>query len=223
MMVWGITRALPKGPCFDGPFLIMAERERVSPAQPIAAHTAWPTCSVVAGAPEGRRSAVTCPLVSTVSIARSTAAASSFNPKLYSSMAATEPMAPSGLALFCPAISGADPWTGSYSPTQAPDGLAVADRSRRQHADRARQHRAFVAQNVAEHVLRQHDIEAPRVQHQLHGAVIHQQVVKRHIAEIPSRSRPPRAARAANFRARSIYRPRSLSCGAPAPGGRPCG
>ena len=56
-------------------------------------------------------------------MARFTAAASSFKPKLYSSIAATEPIAPSGLALFCPAISGAEPCTGSYSPTQAPDGF----------------------------------------------------------------------------------------------------
>src|ERR1700681_3556793 len=79
--------------------------------QPIAAHTASPTCSVVAGAPEGRKSAVTFPLSSTASIAFSTAEASSFKPKLYSSMAPTEPMAPSGFALFCPAISGAEPCT----------------------------------------------------------------------------------------------------------------
>ncbi len=38
-------------------------------------------------------------------------------------MAATEPMAPSGLALFCPAMSGAEPCTGSYNPTHAPDGF----------------------------------------------------------------------------------------------------
>jgi hypothetical protein len=48
----------------------------------MAAQTACPTCSVVAGAPEGRKSAVTLPLASTASIARSTAAASSFKLKL---------------------------------------------------------------------------------------------------------------------------------------------
>src|ERR1017187_9382606 len=92
-------------------------------AQPIATHTDSPTCSVVAGAPEGRKSAVTLPLARTDSMADSTADDSSFNPKLYSSMAATEPIAPSGLALFCPAMSGAEPWTGSYRPTHAPEGF----------------------------------------------------------------------------------------------------
>ena len=45
-------------------------------------------------------------------MAASTAAAYSSKPKLQESMAATEPMAPSGLALFCPAMSGAEPSTG---------------------------------------------------------------------------------------------------------------
>src|SRR5271157_1347451 len=45
-------------------------------------------------------------------MAASTAAASSSKPKLQESMAATEPMAPSGLALFRPAMSGAEPSTG---------------------------------------------------------------------------------------------------------------
>src|SRR5207237_2430969 len=85
--------------------------------------TAAPTCSVVAGVPAGLRSAVTLPLLGTASIAAFTAAASFVNPKLYSSIAATEPIAPNGLALFCPAISGAEPCTGSYNPTQAPDAF----------------------------------------------------------------------------------------------------
>src|SRR5262249_24683879 len=88
-----------------------------------ASQTAAPTCSVVAGLPAGRRSAVTVSLFKTASMAAFTAAASLVNPKLYSSMAATEPIAPSGLALFWPAISGAEPCTGSYNPTQTPDGF----------------------------------------------------------------------------------------------------
>src|SRR5471030_2354632 len=87
--------------------------------QPIAAHTASPTCSVVAGGPEGRRSAVTLPLCSTASMAASTAEASFFKPKLYSKRAPTEPMEPSGLALCWPAMSGAEPCTGSYRPTRS--------------------------------------------------------------------------------------------------------
>src|SRR3984957_1044881 len=90
---------------------------------PRVAHTASPTCSVVAGAPVGLRSAVTVPLPNTTSMAELTAAASSCKPKLYSSSAATEPMDPRGLARFCPAMSGAEPCTGSYRPTHAPDAL----------------------------------------------------------------------------------------------------
>ena len=74
-----------------------------------AAHTASPTCSVVAGVaggPQvrghvGRDSA---PLPSRVH-----GGGFFFSPKLYSSIAATEPIAPSGLALFWPAMSGAEP------------------------------------------------------------------------------------------------------------------
>src|ERR1700685_878026 len=60
----------------------------------IASATASPTSEVVAGLPEGFKSAVTRPELSTVSTARFTAAASCFSPKLYSSSAATEPIAP---------------------------------------------------------------------------------------------------------------------------------
>src|SRR5688572_3911859 len=91
----------------------------------MAAHTAAPTSLVVAGLPAGRRSAVTLPLFNTFSIAPYTADASFIRPKLYSSIAATDPIAPSGLALFWPAISGADPCTGSYSPTHTPDGFSA--------------------------------------------------------------------------------------------------
>src|SRR6202041_972086 len=89
----------------------------------IASATASPTSAVVAGLPAGFKSAVTRPELSTVPTARFTAAASSFNRKLYSSIAATDPIAPNGLALLCPAMSGAEPCTGSYSPTHAPDGF----------------------------------------------------------------------------------------------------
>src|SRR3984893_2405481 len=87
-----------------------------------AAQTASPTSLVVADGPVGFRSSVTRPLFNTCSIARFTALASSTKPKLYSSIGATDPIAPKGFALFCPAISGADPCTGSYRPTQTPLG-----------------------------------------------------------------------------------------------------
>src|SRR5579863_6924562 len=87
------------------------------------AATASPTSEHDADLPSGFKSAVTLPDASTASTARFTAAASSVNPKLYSSIAATDPIAPSGFALFCPAMSGADPCTGSYNPVHAPDAL----------------------------------------------------------------------------------------------------
>ena len=65
---------------------------------------------------------MTRPLSSTALTASLIAAASSARPKLYSSMAAAEPIAASGLALPCPAMSGADPCTGSYRPRHAPLG-----------------------------------------------------------------------------------------------------
>src|SRR5205814_9037016 len=74
----------------------------------IASLTARSTSSVVAGLPFGFRSAVTWPDASTLPMAAFTAAASCIRQNVYSSIAATLPMAPSGFALFCPAISGAD-------------------------------------------------------------------------------------------------------------------
>src|SRR5262249_6216121 len=85
-----------------------------------ASATASPTSVVVAGLPLGLRSAVTRPDASTLPTASFTAAASFTSPKLYSSMAATLPIAPSGLALFWPAMSGAEPCTGSYRPFFSP-------------------------------------------------------------------------------------------------------
>src|ERR1017187_7660879 len=91
-------------------------------------------------------------------------------------------------------MSGAEPCTGSYNPTQTPDGLRppsdaegsmpidpASMRRRGQHADRSGQHGALVAEDVAEHVLRQYDVETARIQDQLHRAVIDQQVIQRHI------------------------------------------
>ena len=59
--------------------------------------------------------------------------------------------------------------------------LASAERRRGQHADRSGQHGALIAEDVAEHVLRQYDVEAARIQDQLHRAVIDQQMIQRHI------------------------------------------
>src|ERR1039458_2369905 len=143
-----------------------------------ASQIASPICDVEAGAPFGFRSAVTWPLFRTRSMAWFTAAASSSNPKLYSSIAATLPIAPSGFALFCPAMSGAEPCTGSYRPVKAPDGRRSPSEAEGSLPMEPRQNRALVAQDVAEHILGDNDVEARRVQHQLHGAVVHQNMLQ---------------------------------------------
>ena len=61
---------------------------------------------------------------------------------------ATLKIVPTGLAMPLPAMSGAEPWMGSYSPR-----LPSPRRRRGQQAQRARQHRRLIRQDVAEHVL----------------------------------------------------------------------
>src|SRR5580658_1241732 len=73
------------------------------------------------------RSAVRTPEVSTRATAFSTPAASTSNPNECRNIMATDKIAPSGFAIPFPAISGADPCTGSYNPT-APPTLADARR-----------------------------------------------------------------------------------------------
>ena len=55
-------------------------------------------------------------------------------------------------------------------------GVARAQRGRRQHADRARQLRRFVGQDVAEQIVGDDDVELLRVAHELHGAVVGEDV-----------------------------------------------
>ena len=50
----------------------------------------------------------------------------------------------------------------------------AAKACRRQHADGAGEHRRLVAQNIAEHIGRDDDIELPGIADQLHGAVVDQ-------------------------------------------------
>jgi hypothetical protein len=54
-------------------------------------------------------------------------------------------------------MSGALPWLGSYKAL-----AALVQRRRRQHADRAGQHRRLVGQDVAEHVAGDDHVEALR-------------------------------------------------------------
>ena len=76
----------------------------------------------------------------------------------------------------CPAMSGAEPWIGSYRPL--PRGV---ERRRRQHADRARQHRRLVGQDVAEDVAGDDHVELLRVAHQLHRRVVDVHVRQRDV------------------------------------------
>ena len=52
------------------------------------------------------------------------AASSSLSPREYFNSIPTERMVAMGLALFCPAMSGAEPWMGSYIPREVADRLA---------------------------------------------------------------------------------------------------
>ena len=81
----------------------------------------------------------------------------------------------------CPAPSRAPAHT---SPTQAPDGFFSPMRSRRQHADGSSQHRSLITQDIAEHVLGDQHVEAPRIQDQLHRAVVHQQMIQRDVRKL---------------------------------------
>ncbi len=147
---------------------------------PIASQTARPTSSVVAGLARGRRSAVTQPEATTSSIAFAIAAASRAGRNC--SRASPPPIRWRRAGSRCPGRR-------CRAPTRAPARTGRPRRPRaggrrstpRQHADGARQHRALVAQDVAEHVLGQHDVEAARVEDQLHRAVVHQEVVERHV------------------------------------------
>ena len=57
-------------------------------------------------------------------------------------------------------------------------GLLRANRSRGQHANGTGQHGAFIAQNIAEHVLHYYDVETLRVEYELHRAVVDQQMIE---------------------------------------------
>ena len=61
-------------------------------------------------------SAVLSPFASTCCTARSIRSACAGSAREYLNIIATEMMVANGLAIFFPAISGADPWIGSYIP-----------------------------------------------------------------------------------------------------------
>ena len=126
---------------------------------------AVPTC-VSSAWPEAR-SGVRNPCSSTRSTADSTAAAASSISSEWRSISATDPNVASGFAIPWPAMSGAEPCTGSYRPGPSAPRLA-----RRKQPDRARDHRGLVGEDVAEHVLGEEDVEVGGARDQLHGGVV---------------------------------------------------
>ncbi len=105
------------------------------------------------------------PLVSTVSIARTTAAAASGWPR-WSSIIAPDQIWPIGLAMPRPAMSGAEPWTGSNIEGNVALGVDVG---RGRDADRAGHRRAQVGEDVAEQIRADHHVEPVGVLHEVRG------------------------------------------------------
>ena len=64
---------------------------------------------------------------------------------------------PAGWRCPGPAMSGAEPWTGSNRPGPSPP-----ERGAREHPERAGEHRRLVAEDVAEHVLGEDHVEVAR-------------------------------------------------------------
>ena len=114
-------------------------------------------------------------LAQTDPIASSTARASVSSFSACLSSIAAEPIAPIGLAMFLPAMSGAEPCTGSKSPG------AVAEARGRQEPERADDRAGFVREDVAEQVLGEDDVEARRRERDLHRARIDVHVIERHV------------------------------------------
>ena len=131
------------------------------------------------------------------------AAAPSPSPSPWRSIIAAERKVASGLAAPVPAMSGAEPWTGSKTP-----GPAVAEAGGGQHPERARDHRGLVGEDVAEHVLGDDHVELGRIGDELHRRVVDEQVVERDVRVFAGEAaRRPRA-RAARSRGRWPCRPR---------------
>ena len=80
--------------------------------------------------------------------------------------------------------------------------------SPREHPERAGQHRRLVAEDVAEHVLGQQDVEMGRVRHELHRRVVDQHVVQLDLAVLARPRASPSPAKAVTSRARWPCRPR---------------
>ncbi len=102
---------------------------------------------------------------STASIARTIGAAASACPRC-SSISAPDQICPIGLAMPLPAMSGAEPCTGSNSRRKHALGIDVG---RRRDADRAADRGPEVGKNVAEQVRADDDVETVRALHEVRG------------------------------------------------------
>ena len=109
-----------------------------------------------------------------------TAAASSVKPKLYSSIAPPIQSHPTGSPCSVRQYRAPTHVPARTIPSKLPRPLC-ANGCGRQHTDRSGQHRAFVTQDIAKQVFREHHIEALRAQHKLHGAVVDQHMIERHV------------------------------------------
>ncbi len=83
--------------------------------------------------------------------------------------------------------------------TDAPCGSARAEAGRREHAERAADHRHLVGEDVAEHVFREEHVELVRVARELHRGVVHIHVRQLDIGmsfrEVPRHGLAPEDAR----------------------------
>ena len=89
-----------------------------------------------------------------------------------------------GLAAPVPAMSGAEPCTGSYKDFRLPFASAAPRDADGKHAQRARQHRRDIRQHVAEQIVRNDHIKLFRPPHKLHAAGVRQHVAQLNIGII---------------------------------------
>ena len=77
-----------------------------------------------------------------------------------------------GFAMFFPAMSGAEPWLGSYRPK-----FCLVQAGGRKHSDRACYHTCLIGKNISEHVLGQNDVKLARIVDDLHRTVVDQHML----------------------------------------------
>ena len=151
------------------------------------------------------------PSLSTLCTAPSMAAASASISKARRSIIAADRIVASGLALPCPAMSGAEPWmarTGRDCPCRG---------GGRQHTDGTGDDGSFVGEDVTEEVAGHDDVELRRIAHQLHGGIVHIEMGQFHIEGIPCPLRSSLRAKRGTRQARWPYPRSTPSCGACGP------